>query len=1830
MPTPKKFLSTITVITLLLAQVGYALPSFAKPAVPIKKPKPVIPVGIQTAPVVAPDWSVTDWDAEVVTLPDMEAHQQKVDELARAGKAAEAAALRPAKRKMTDEAVLDYYGVPEAVRESVRDYKISVEGKGEAEKQLMKESLKRRIKSLQPASAVVKTDTNTQVINVKNAPKLKIKKLVPVNEEKVKIYKADLVSTRSLNKRENKLFKITPAGIKNIKAKLPKTKKAKISLGDWWSNAKSLAENLFHAETAYAEGLTPFITYYDGIEKNLLDNALYYLSNHQNADDSVGDYNQYELTAKIALQLTIFNRTDSDQYASMINYLRTAEPQDNREKFLKARVQFGANENYLPLLDEAAAEQRADGGYGLDTDYVSDVDTTLEAALTMWVAQYSLEDKLPKALNFVLNKIESDGAMRFTTNGDPSYHLINKTAEYLYPFSNLSVGDDQNRISVQSKIDLLLSYLGSHYDENTGILLGTRDAIDEMATLYSFRSYNAYLPKQASLEEKAAEAQSFDGSFGSSLYAMIAAMKVLDKADLEITTLTALDATVNKAAARFNVTIRNNGYAASTGTILYIFKDNLNAGEKLDLSDTPIEPNGEINLNLTISDTLGLIGDTEIKLYVENIDDADYDDNWKAVNFNFAAAVDGSPALPLYFIAQKYEAGGSPGLNIRWPQKNDANRANYVAMWRVKGTQDWAYFGILNTWNGAFLAGGFNEGTVYEVTAGVLHLDGDTVTYYNNLLSEVKMSGNSDLYLGGVTGYATNNEASLPSTFTWAYSAGGNTGADGVFNYSRVKNGSTAAWVKTDYFEPIVTKINVPISATSTDTRLFTRLKPDSVSPSVNFFEMQPSRNFSVNNQRDVTLLVSGTDNIGIKSADFYFFDPAAGLWIYIGSKSFTSGASDSMGWYLPAGYVGDGYKFKTVIRDFQGNESPAAEWGPFSIIDGTVPSFSINSPVDNEQLALGTTHNISWDTISTHNVPRVNMSLVYPSGKVNTFAFGATNSGSYAWSVPNNSSYSGNNLKIRLTGSDTVNGLSGVSDSAGTFSIADNSPVPSAPWGAPQVVTSTLTVPGSGNVSKNNLLLKADSNGDEHMVYHWIQDIMSDSGRTIVERLYHTVNVAGVWTEAVPIYEKIWLTDNNLTGYNPLTSIKLEIDGSNNFHLSALSSGDGSGCIGLNGYEAYYMRYNGVSWSALENISNNNTMSDAPDLAVDGLGNPHIVWSDGISFDESCGSSGTKILNYLTKNGDGSWKTVSVLSSADYPNRPQIAVNAGGKVNVVYAVNGQSKLGYISGQNGIWNPLTYFFTDPAIDEPELKSGQGNNLHYVFRQWYTDPATGSGRARILYASYDGSNWAEPIEVSPTASGYDSDRPELNVVGDAPQVLFEYKNNSNGRRSLMWVTKNNRGWMPAQAISRESNIIEANSPQISFGQGKLGAVYVSGYSGNSEIFYNEADMSVDYLAPLSVSGVSVTAAVGEVDVGWDRYANVDGDFDHFNIYRRVSSGNPEDEPVRLGQVRDALAVRYVDLTGIIGTDYDYAVAVVDRANKESIYSWVGPVTPSRPPQPKISLSADAQITNRGIYNFNAIETLTSKETVFTITNDGSTDLRLSGSPLVKLSGIGVSSFVVISQPQAVIVGGGSTTFVVAFRPTVPGVKAAVLEVRSNDTSNARYIINLRGSTIPGPTVYENAEDGLITGWKISDNIPAGARISNVVDDAHGRVIQLLGAGTANAYELYLPGNKIWANPTQKVIQWDMKFNEDYYVAVRVNTRHGRKWLSYSHLTDKKASDFVPIRTDVSLRDGAWHTVVHNLVADLAIHFPTEIIKQVELIRVYGSGMLDNIQLLDTMP
>ena len=493
------------------------------------------------------------------------------------------------------------------------------------------------------------------------------------------------------------------------------------------------------------------------------------------------------------------------------------------------------------------------------------------------------------------------------------------------------------------------------------------------------------------------------------------------------------------------------------------------------------------------------------------------------------------------------------------------------------------------------------------------------------------MGADANSYVGGVSGVVTLDSTPIAEQVGLSgYNISGKTDTAGNYLKSSLENGSTAGWVSASHYEPLVSRFLVPVNATTTGIRFFTHLKPDTQAPAMSGFQLRWASNYIVKNQTEYSLLAWGSDNIALKEADYFLWNPGEEIWIYLGTQGMTNSSQSLMPWYVPADLLGAGYKVKAIFSDYQGNKSNAVEWGPFEVINGAPPTIKLLSPNGGEEWQLGSTQNVTWEANSPYGVSKISLYSDY-DGKVDTINSNLQNTGSYQWNIPLNSNYAGTKIKLKVKGQDAQNSYTAEDLSDEYFTIIDPSPDPAKPWSRPELVSdfNSHTV---GNCSLSNPLLDYDESGVLHIFYYCVSDVYGNP-RIITEQLYHVTKNNDILSKPEVVYEKVSeIYDNDYSNYRPISATSLVLNMSaGNAYIFWQDTGWG-GCETFNQDELYYIYFDGQAWSGAKKLSNNNTAMRDLDVAVGGAGSLHVVWMDGKTYDNECNSTGNYTLNYLKK----------------------------------------------------------------------------------------------------------------------------------------------------------------------------------------------------------------------------------------------------------------------------------------------------------------------------------------------------------------------------------------------------------------------------------------------------------------------------------------------------------------------------------------------------------------------------------------------------------------------
>ena len=210
-----------------------------------------------------------------------------------------------------------------------------------------------------------------------------------------------------------------------------------------------------------------------------------------------------------------------------------------------------------------------------------------------------------------------------------------------------------------------------------------------------------------------------------------------------------------------------------------------------------------------------------------------------------------------------------------------------------------------------------------------------------------------------------------------------------------------------------------------------------------------------------------------------------------------------------------------------------------------------------------------------------------------------------------------------------------------------------------------------------------------------------------------------------------------------------------------------------------------------------------------------------------------------------------------------------------------------------------------------------------------------------------------------------------------------------------------------------------------------------------------------------------------------------------------------------------------------------VSIASNDADENPYTFViaGNGTPPAPEmdvhyekdQPIVDGDTVPSIDNGTDFSDVAISAISNR--YYDICNNGNSNLNLSGTPRVELTGD--ADFSVSIQPASVISASDCSSFEIVFAPTTLGTKTATVSIASNDADENPYTFAVAGSGVPPAPEMDIHEswtwisiaDGDTTPWG-----PDGTDFGNVVIGSRPGVVDYYICNDGNA-DLHLTGTSL---------------------------------------------------------------------------------------------------------
>lgn len=322
------------------------------------------------------------------------------------------------------------------------------------------------------------------------------------------------------------------------------------------------------------------------------------------------------------------------------------------------------------------------------------------------------------------------------------------------------------------------------------------------------------------------------------------------------------------------------------------------------------------------------------------------------------------------------------------------------------------------------------------------------------------------------------------------------------------------------------------------------------------------------------TLVYTATDNIGIKTVDFYYSTDDGVTWTpifegYVPPTPPTYGAMYA--WTIPSHLpAGGNLTIRTVVRDSSGNWGERTA-GPYNIKSGAVPSITVLSPNGGEVWDMASQHQIQWSLSAANSIQEIAIYFYYGNTADYVTTISSPTVSSYLWSLRDNFSTTTGRIRLRVV---DVSGNEAEDWSDGFFTIRDNSIGPPPPWGTPTQLTST-----AGGDPGGKPRVVTDSAGIVHLIYGLVHDA---NAHTVTFRYKKSAGES--WAAPTLVALDVQAVDHEIGASYSIADWNFAVDSQWHPHL-VWSIGFPS-FPESNKNDVFYSSFNGAGWSSPENLS--------------------------------------------------------------------------------------------------------------------------------------------------------------------------------------------------------------------------------------------------------------------------------------------------------------------------------------------------------------------------------------------------------------------------------------------------------------------------------------------------------------------------------------------------------------------------------------------------------------------------------------------------------------------
>jgi hypothetical protein len=292
--------------------------------------------------------------------------------------------------------------------------------------------------------------------------------------------------------------------------------------------------------------------------------------------------------------------------------------------------------------------------------------------------------------------------------------------------------------------------------------------------------------------------------------------------------------------------------------------------------------------------------------------------------------------------------------------------------------------------------------------------------------------------------------------------------------------------------------------------------------------------------------------------------------------------------------------------------------------------------------------------------------------------------------------------------------------------------------------------------------------------------------------------------------------------------------------------------------YEIYMRRStdSGTNWSSQINVSETDDYSSNPAIAVDTSNNINVVWEEWVP-------DTTQFDIYFRRSTDSgsSWGAkINISNTVWTSSKPTMVIHQAGTIFIAWlertyiaGVDKQEIHSSYSTDNGLTWAASTKISETYCDSPIRLAI--SNMGILAVVWRSGECSDKGDIYVSVSGNQGIQWGTPVNISNTAT-VDSTTPDI-AFDNTGAILVTWRDEAAGNTEILLTKSLDYGltWTSPVNISNTSGFSRASSIKVD-SVGNFNCIWMDKTAGNYEIFYSRStDNGITWSSSVNVSNTT---------------------------------------------------------------------------------------------------------------------------------------------------------------------------------------------------------------------------------------------------------------------------------------------------------------------------------------------------------------------------------------